>query len=102
MRNVGQAGALSDTPNFAHVLPSPVRVTYVAHMPNLPLELIGTSEVAARLKRDTSTVHRLVNSGQLKPAAKAPGLRGAYLFAEDEIARFEREQAVTSREQVPA
>lgn len=49
-------------------------------MPNLPLELIGTAEVARRRGCDTSTVHRLVNSGQLTAVAKAPGLRGAYLF----------------------
>lgn len=62
-------------------------------MPNLPLELIGTAQVADRLGCDTSTVHRLVLLGQIKPTAKAPGLRGAYLFDPDEVARVQRERA---------
>lgn len=62
-------------------------------MPNSQLELIGTTEVAERLARDTSTVHRLVAAGRLRPAAKAPGLRGAYLFDPAEVDRFLEDEA---------
>lgn len=67
----------------------------------MPLELIGTRDVARQLDRDVSTVHRLVEAGQLRAAAKAPGLRGAYLFDPAEVERFLREQTEAA-EQIPA
>lgn len=47
-----------------------------------------TRDVADTLGISTATVHRLVERGDLTPAAKAPGKRGAYLFAADEVERY--------------
>lgn len=45
-----------------------------------PPDLIPTAAVCAELNVTASTVSRWVAKGQLVPAAKAPGLRGGYLF----------------------
>lgn len=56
---------------------------YVGHMPQT--DLVPTAEVARILGRDVRTVHRLVASGQLTPAVRAPGIRGALLFDRADI-----------------
>lgn len=61
-------------------------------MPKTQHELVVTAEVAQRLGVDVRTVHRLVSAGRLTPAAKTPGIRGAYLFTPDEVDRVERER----------
>ena len=44
-------------------------------------ELLSSPQVAAILGKSARTVHRLVESGELIPALKAPGgPNGAYLF----------------------
>lgn len=48
-------------------------------MPNTD-NLIPTAEVARLNGVNVRTVHRWVDKGVIKPAAKAPGLRGALLF----------------------
>lgn len=52
-----------------------------------------TREVAEVLGVSPAQVTRLVASGDLTPAAKAPGLRGAFLFTKEEVeqARFMRD-----------
>ena len=59
-----------------------------------PTSLLTTRQVLDRLGySDPSAVSRLVSSGKLTPAHKAPGKRGAYFFTTDEIARFISERA---------
>lgn len=41
---------------------------------------IPTRDVAKRLQISVPSVTRLVRDGALEPVAKAPGVRGAYLF----------------------
>lgn len=49
-------------------------------------ELISTAEALTVLKRKSpSTITRLVQTGRLTPAAKLPGIRGAYLFNRADI-----------------
>ena len=55
-------------------------------MPNI--DPLTTAEVADRLGCDTRTVARHVERGNLTPAMKLPGLRGAYLFDPAEVDRF--------------
>lgn len=51
--------------------------------------LLTTREALTRLGySDPSTISRFVAAGKLTPAKKLPGIRGAYLFAADEIDRF--------------
>ena len=58
-----------------------------------PADLIGSTEAARILGKSPRTVHRLVQSGSLKPAAIAPGgYAGAYLFHRADVeALVERE-----------
>lgn len=49
-------------------------------------EYLPTAEVARALGVEVSTVHRMVTRGDLTPAFKAPGLRGAYLFSPADVA----------------
>lgn len=49
-------------------------------------DLIPTTEAAHILGcSDVFAVHRLVRSGALRPAMKAPGRRGALLFARADV-----------------
>ncbi|HET6917187.1 MAG TPA: hypothetical protein VFH56_13930 [Acidimicrobiales bacterium] len=54
-------------------------------MPNP--EPLPTATVAEELGCDVRTVHRKVAAGEITPLYKAPGLRGPYLFAPDEVQR---------------
>lgn len=54
--------------------------------------LISTLEAAQRLNEDPRTVQRKAKSGAY-PAHKLPGLRGAYVFTEGDIARIIAERA---------
>lgn len=48
--------------------------------------LIGTAEAAKILNKSHRTVHRLVESGELKPALTAPGgYNGAFLFKREDV-----------------
>ena len=53
-------------------------------MPNVP-DLLPTREVAAIYGCDVRTVHRMVARGDLIPAIKAPGPKGALLFRRDDV-----------------
>lgn len=61
-------------------------------MPNL--DLVTTAEVAAHLNVHVRTVHRMIASGKLAAVAKAPGPRGAYLFAREDVERLIPKTAV--------
>lgn len=47
--------------------------------------LVTTVEAAKISGKSWRTVIRLVERGQLKPAQKLPGLRGAFLFNREDI-----------------
>ena len=55
------------------------------------VQLIPTAEVARRFGRDVRTIHRWVDAGRLKPAAKTPGIRGALLFNPRDVDRLARQ-----------
>lgn len=44
------------------------------------MDLLSTAEAAKRLRIHPRSVARLAHTGALKFVAKAPGVRGAYLF----------------------
>lgn len=46
---------------------------------------MSTREAAESLGVSPGHVTRLVNAGTLSPVAKAPGLRGAFLFSHEEV-----------------
>ena len=50
-------------------------------------DLLTSEEACAALGVDRSTLHRRVQRGDITPARKLPGLRGAYLFTRAEIER---------------
>lgn len=60
---------------------------HTCHMPKNRQVLISTSEAATLLNEDPRTVQRKAKSGAY-PAQKMPGLRGAYVFTEGDIARI--------------
>ena len=63
-------------------------------MPSAPVvELVPAVEVCSRLRVDRSTLTRWVQAGKAEAAYKLPGLRGAYLFTPDEVARLEVERS---------
>jgi excisionase family DNA binding protein len=53
----------------------------------MPEPEITAAVAAERLGVSVKTIHRMVDDGRLTPALKFPGLRGPYLFTEEEIAR---------------
>lgn len=57
-------------------------------------DLLPTAEVARLLGRDVSTINRMVTAGDLTPAVKGPGVRGAYLFhrADVDALRIQRQR----------
>lgn len=57
---------------------------YLQHMPKHRQILVSTAEAAARLHEDPRTVQRKAKAG-IYPAQKLPGLRGAYVFTEEDI-----------------
>lgn len=54
---------------------------------------LSTRDVAQMLHTSVPTVTRLVRSGDLPAALKAPGARGAYLFDRGDIETFAAERA---------
>lgn len=68
-------------------------------MTETPQDLIGSAEAATILGKSPRTVHRLVESGTLTPAMKAPGgFAGIYLFhrADVEAVKVERDLQAAS------
>ena len=58
-------------------------------MPKNRQTLISTNEAAQRLNEDPRTVQRKAKTGEY-PAQKMPGLRGAYVFTEQDVAAIIR------------
>jgi excisionase family DNA binding protein len=50
-------------------------------------DLLSTAEAAHVLGVSIATVHRMVEDGRLVSVAKAPGVRGAYLFTDADVQR---------------
>lgn len=50
-------------------------------------ELVTTDWAAKALGVHASTISRMVERGELTPAAKAPGRRGAFLFHQADVIR---------------
>jgi predicted site-specific integrase-resolvase len=48
-------------------------------------DLLTTAELAQRLGVSPSAISRRVAKGELKPAAKGPGKRGAFFFAPEPV-----------------
>ena len=46
---------------------------------------MSTAEAAHALGVNVATVHRMVQRGDITPALKMPGLRGAFLFNRDDV-----------------
>jgi predicted site-specific integrase-resolvase len=61
----------------------------VAHMAELAT-LLTTAQVAEKLGKSVATVNRWAADGRLKPAAKAPGIRGAWLFDPADVVEAEK------------
>lgn len=62
-------------------------------MPKKQRELISAAEVAGLLRKDTRTVQRMAEHGQLPVAGKLPGRTGAYLFDAEDVAAHIAEKA---------
>lgn len=62
--------------------------------------LLTSGQVCGNLNIDRSTLSRWVATDRITPAFKMPGLRGAFLFSPDEVARV-RQQLVL-RPHLPA
>lgn len=63
-------------------------MVYGHHMHNeahTDADLVTTADVARILGKDVSTVNRMVARGDLTPAIKAPGKRGAHLFTKSSV-----------------
>lgn len=60
-------------------------------MPNP--DLIPTADAAQILGCHVRTVHRFVESGDLKPAVRMPGLRGALMFRRADVERLAKRRA---------
>lgn len=52
----------------------------VVHMPRIKPDLIGTAEASKLTGLDKRTIQRMVIRGELTPAHKMDGLRGALVF----------------------
>jgi predicted site-specific integrase-resolvase len=55
------------------------------------IQLLTSAQVAELLGKSVATINRWATAGRLKPAAKAPGIRGAWLFAPDDVEKALRE-----------
>ncbi len=58
---------------------------YLRHVPKIQDDLIGVAEASQLTGLDKRTLHRKVDSGELIPVTKLPGLRGAYIFNRADI-----------------
>lgn len=64
-------------------------------------DLIGSREAGDILGRSPRTVHRLVSTGDLVPAAKVPGgYDGVFLFHRRDVERLARKRRLRARKQV--
>lgn len=49
------------------------------------VEILTSSAAASKLGVSVSTIARMAQAGRLQPIAKAPGVRGAYLFNRSDV-----------------
>lgn len=61
-------------------------------MPRTEPGLITTAQASKVSGKNWRTIIRLVERGELKPAQKLPGLRGAYLFHPTDIEGLKEEE----------
>lgn len=76
---------------FRVLLARHASMTYVGDMTNHEAagDLIGSAEAARLLGKSPRTIHRLVQSGELRPVVIAPGgFKGAYLFSRADVERL--------------
>lgn len=64
--------------------------------------LTSTREVAQRLGITVRSVARIVERGELTPAAKAPGPRGAFMFDPTAVDELVAEREAGAAEQLKA
>ena len=57
------------------------------------LTLVSTREAASILHVGTRQIARYVKTGKLEPAAKLPGVRGAFLFRRNDVEHMAAERA---------
>lgn len=55
------------------------------------MNLLSTADAAARVGVSVRTLNRMAEDGRITPAAKAPGLRGGYLYEPAEVERVAAE-----------
>ena len=55
------------------------------------MDLLSTAEAAERIGVSVRTLNRMAEDGRITPAAKAPGLRGGYLYEPAEVERVAAE-----------
>lgn len=60
--------------------------------------LVGTPEVAHRLKVHAATVARMVNDGRIVPLGKLPRRNGALVFSPEEVDRVAADFAASAAE----
>lgn len=61
-------------------------------------DFMSSAEACELLSVDRSTLTRWVAAGLIRPAMKAPGLRGAYFFERAEVERVKEATAMPDRE----
>ena len=59
------------------------------------MNLLSTAEAAERVGVSVRTLNRMADDGRITPAAKAPGLRGGYLYEPAEVERVAAEQVAS-------
>ena len=64
------------------------------------MNLLSAVETAKILGHSKATINRWASDGALPHAAKAPGVRGAYLFHPDDVARKAEELQGRAAERV--
>lgn len=57
------------------------------------MDLLSTAEAAAIVGVSVRTLNRMADDGRVVAAAKAPGLRGGYLYDPAEVERVALERA---------
>lgn len=79
---------------YAHLLNIATFVTLICMIAKYSnFALVDTQDAASDLGVSVSTVIRKVAAGQLVPAMKAPGKRGAFFFDRAEVERVRTEDA---------
>ena len=66
-------------------------------MPKTEQSLITTAQASKVSGKNWRTIIRLVERGELEPAQKLPGLRGAYLFRKADIEALASADAEAAR-----